>query len=87
MIIYKYQVRAHGESNFEAPIGDVLHVGPDPSGELCVWIAHPTYSTLHNWTVTTVFTGEEYPFGLGEHVGTVRIGNLMLHVFAKHQEA
>jgi hypothetical protein len=85
--IYKYRLSISDECRIQMPMGhEILHVGLDPNEAPCIWAlvdsAHPSRTeTFH-----VVGTGNPMPtYSWGEpslrHVGSIRQGPFMWHVF------
>lgn len=85
--VYKYPVIRLGEPcTVSIPYGALLvHVGLDPSEALCVWMEVDTEELRHvSWSFRVVMTGGTVPPDT-HHLGTVRDGEYMLHVYVSHK--
>jgi len=84
MIIYKYQISLKDEQRIEMPKGaQVLHVGLDPEGLLCVWARVDTRERLDPVTIYCVMTGGAMSPGAGAaaYLGQLQAGGIVCHYF------
>ena len=86
-VIYKYECPAARNSH-RVPLGaKPLHVGPDPTGTICVWFLCPLLDVVGEnvnklpVVVHQVWTGQHVKHGL-QHLGSFVSGDdLMVHYF------
>lgn len=81
--IFKYPMMTATET-FNLPEGaEILHVGQQAGGPV-LWAKVDPEANLQERTFKVVMTGEPFDsLGL-EHLGTVMIGPLVVHVFEVH---
>lgn len=81
--VYKYPLVVETENLIAVPGGNplqVVHVGPDPSGQLCLWAVADTEKQPVRRKVLVLGTGHEIPAGSG-HIGSVLSSPFVWHVF------
>ncbi len=91
--IYKYPLTLHGIVNFKEadeviPIQGLvrlLHVGEDPSGELCVWaMINKNDGTVRGIKICVRGTGHDCDdVETAQHLGSLVRGPYVWHIFAK----
>jgi len=78
--IWKYKVN----TIHNAPLGlRVLHVGFDPSSELCAWCEVNPLNRSAPLEFRTIGTGQDVPSDM-EYAGTARHDIYMWHIYWKH---
>jgi hypothetical protein len=80
MKIYKYMLLPFQQNRLHiGSSAKPIHVGADPSGELCLWaLVDPRESLIRTFMVLP--TGDEVDSDF-PHIGSVTIGDYVWHVF------
>ena len=83
--IHKYPIAITDQQLVHFPDGaQLLHVGPDPSGTICVWALVDTLSFPTGVMIYMVGTGHNAGHLHGKaHLGTVLNGPFVWHVFCE----
>ena len=82
MHIFKYKVGCYEKTTIHLPPKfRWLHAGLDPQGDMCVWAAVPFVHDVYPVEVVVKPTGPHVLNGDEIHIGTVKDGELMWHIF------
>ena len=85
LTVYKYPLEIKDRQIIEMPsYADILSVGLDPSGKLCLWALVNTASYLWDEEIAIYGTGNPIDTNEDESlgfIGSVRDGPFMWHVF------
>lgn len=87
MKVYKHQLKVHGDTTLLLPSGaQILHAGFQ-SDFLMLWVLadydNVEKKIAHFFTV--VFTGEDAPENILEHISTCEQNGFVVHVFERWQ--
>ena len=83
-VIYEYPIaQVAGPQGITLPEGDLLHVGLDPTGNICLWILREKHPAWVNWVLEVVATGELTNWEQEHHIGTVVQGSFVWHIFMR----
>jgi hypothetical protein len=81
--IYKYPLKELGTQHISVPKGYVpLHVGADPTGQLCLWCQVDPDELACTVTIDVVGTGGEVR-SHDRHLGSAVVGSFVWHVFSR----
>jgi hypothetical protein len=85
MIIYKYPIKITDKQLIDMPKGaQLLHVGHDPQGQLCVWARVDRRRQFDPVSIYICGTGQEMSSdaGAAAHLGSFQEGPFLIwHVF------
>jgi len=91
--VFKYRIPDDG-SSFVASVhgtcepgggaAEVLHIGPDPLGVVCMWVEVDDESPTQDARVFVSATGLNLPAHRGNYLGTFFSGRLVWHVYSPH---
>jgi len=83
--VYKYELQLTDYQRITVPcagLSDILQVGLDPKGQLCIWCLVQTHATLtETYDIFIVGTGNPVPNEAKIHLGSVVQGPFVWHVF------
>lgn len=82
--VYKYPFQITPRQQMLLPPGrQIIHVGPDPDGKLCLWAIVDEARGVMNETLWLVGTGQQLPDGVSaqQHIGSCVNGPFVWHVF------
>lgn len=82
--IYKYPIKITGVQEIRLPLGRVLHVGLDPTGQPCIWAEVDTDCSPIVMPVYIVGTGNPMPEHPTDHIGSFVMGPFVWHVYVYH---
>ena len=84
MEIFKYPIVITDHQQIMMPRGaNLIHVGPDPSGQLCVWAKTDPKKEHKPVDIWVIGTGNQMPVdaALSAHLGSVNHDPFMWHIF------
>lgn len=83
-VIHKYPLEIVGKKTVKLPRPlNILSVQVQ-NGEPCMWVQlEPHYTRFAEYTITMICTGIEFSGDIGQWIGTVQVGALVMHCFIK----
>ena len=79
--VYKYPLGLHITKLSLYKNAQILSVGYDPSGQLCLWALVDTEQEKETISILAVGTGWELPYEDLDFIDTVNDGPYMWHIF------
>lgn len=80
--IWKFNLAAEEKQTVKMPYNSKpVHVGLDPSGELCLWAEVDPDNQLFDEIFYIVGTGCTIPYEVVKHIGTIVQGWYVFHVY------
>lgn len=91
--VFKYEIpddgssfvaSVHGSCRPGGGLTEVLHIGPDPTGRICMWAEVDDEKPTEDVRVHVVGSGLNLPAHRGNYLGTFVSGRFVWHVYSQH---